>query len=498
VIESGKPYLQPLITEQMVRAAARSEEHGKLIERLGLCSLLVVPMIGKNGAVGALTLATAESRRQYAERDVAFARALADRAAIAVENSRLVRALEETALAEKRAAAASSQAREALEQASRAKDEFLATMSHELRTPLHSILGWANLLREQPRDEKILEQGLEVIERNAKTQERLIGDLLDVSRIISGKLRLAVARTSLWDVVHGAADVVRPAAESKGVRLLVDIDPDLPALVADAARLQQVVWNLLINGIKFTPQGGRIVVTAQWTNSKVLLQVRDTGSGIAPEHLPHVFERFLQVDSSATRRHGGLGLGLAIVRHVVEAHGGTVEAQSDGLGHGATFTVSLPILAIDVSAAETGAPAEVAEASVSPAPRTRLDGMRILVVEDDPDALELIKRVLVAAGAQVTAAATAPAALAAPTPFDVIVSDIGMAQMDGYALMKRIRSREIGGTIPSIALTAYARAEDAERAIRAGYQEHVAKPIEPSKLVAAVARWRPRPSSRAS
>lgn len=479
VIESGKPYLQPVITEQMIRAAAKDEEHAELIARLRLCSFLVVPMIGRTGPVGALTLATAESRRVYSERDVVFASALADRAAIAIENSRLVRALEETAAQ--------------LRAADRAKDEFLATMSHELRTPLNSILGWATILRQQPGDEEKLHRGLEVIERNARAQERLVSDLLDVSRIISGKLRLAVARTALCGVVHAAAEVVRPAAEGKGVRLIVDVDPDLPSLVGDPARLQQVVWNLLINGVKFTPRGGRVTVSARWIESKVLLQVRDTGIGIAPEHLPHVFERFRQVDSSTTRRHGGLGLGLAIVRHIVEAHGGSVEAQSDGLGQGATFTVTLSIGAIDTSEAEEAREAkkdrEEAEVSATPIPRGVLEGMRVLVVEDDADSMEVIREVLVGAGARVTAVSTAAAALAEPGPFDVILSDIGMAEMDGYELMKRVRSRVIGGDIPSIALTAYTRAEDRERARRAGYQEHLTKPVQPAKLVEAVARW---------
>ena len=249
----------------------------------------------------------------------------------------------------------SVRARRELEQASRAKDEFLATMSHELRTPLNAMLGWATILRSNglgPRDDATLARGLEVIERNARAQERLVGDLLDMSRIISGKLRLSLRRTEISSVIHAAADVVRPAAEAKGVRLVVDIDPDLGANVGDPDRLQQVIWNLLTNAVRYTPRGGRVTVTGERGPSGIRIRVRDTGSGIPSEHLPFVFERFRQIDSSTTRSQGGLGLGLAIVRHLVEAHGGSVEAESEGAGRGATFTITLPIRALDPAPAE--------------------------------------------------------------------------------------------------------------------------------------------------
>jgi signal transduction histidine kinase/ActR/RegA family two-component response regulator len=472
---------------------------------------IAVPLIKQGKVVGTLAVSDM-GPRHWSEDDVALVAEVAERTWAAVERARAEEAVRKSEQLARRHLGEASEARAQAEAANRAKDEFLATMSHELRTPLHSILGWATLLRQQPHDERRLDHGLEVIERNAKAQERLITELLDVSRIVTGKLALTLARTTLWDVVHAAAEVVRPAAESKGVRLLVDVDPDLPALLADSARLQQVVWNLLINAVRFTPHGGKVTIDAEREDSKVYLRVRDTGSGIAAEHLPHVFERFRQVDSSITRSHGGLGLGLAIVRHIVEGHGGAVEADSDGIGRGATFTIMLPIRAIDTTAqaadAEQAAQTKAGEgegqgqaqaaeqadteASRTPAPRQSLEGMRILLVEDDLDSLELIQQVLAHAGAKVTAVGSGSAALAAHGPFDVIMSDIGMPEMDGYALLQRIRSQESGGGVPAIALTAYARAEDAERARSAGYQEHLPKPIEPSKLVAALATWRPR------
>jgi PAS domain S-box-containing protein len=399
-------------------------------------------------------------------------------------------------------------ARSEAEAANRAKDEFLATMSHELRTPLNAILGWASILRMGPHDSAKLERGVQVIERNAKTQERIVGDLLDTSRIISGKLALTLARTALADVVSAATDVVRPAAESKGVRLVVDVASDLPELVADTARLQQVVWNLLINAVRHTPPGGCITVSGQRSASGLCLRVRDTGAGIAPEHLTRIFERFRQVDSSSTRGHGGLGLGLAIVRHLVEAHGGEVEAHSEGAGCGATFTVHLPVRAVDVSGAaaraEAGATPPLPEAGEPGrlGPGADLGGVSVLVVEDDRDSLEMVRVVLEGAGARVTPVANAPDALDAVQgggPFDIIVSDICMPEMDGYAMLRRLRAREPGreALVPAIALTAYVTADDAARARRAGFQEHLAKPIEAAKLIDVVRRWgRARPPVR--
>ncbi len=370
-------------------------------------------------------------------------------------------------------------AREALERMNRAKDEFLATMSHELRTPLNAISGWTTLLRRNPGDAAEVAHGLEVIERNAKTQMRIINDLLDISRIVNGKFQLAMTRTEISPVVHAAAEVVRPAAEGKGVRLVIDVDPEIGDTVADADRLQQIIWNLLINAVRFTPRGGRITVNAERNDSAMFIRVGDTGVGIARENLPHVFERFRQIDSSTTRTHGGLGLGLAIVRHLVEAHGGTVRAESEGLGHGTTFTVRIPIRATAESVQD--------DASLASAPD--LAGANVLVIDDEPDALELVRVVLEAAGARVSVAKSANEALDMNDAWDLIVSDIGMPLVDGYTYIERVRSRNSGGGPPAIALSAYARVEDVQRALRAGFQEHLAKPVDQRRLLEAASVW---------
>jgi len=391
-------------------------------------------------------------------------------------------------------------ARQEMERVNRAKDEFLATMSHELRTPLNAIYGWATILRRKPREEEKLERGLEAIERNAKAQTRLVSDLLDVSRIITGKLELKLRRTEVAPLILAAADVVRPAADGKGVRLVVDVDPQLGETVADPDRIQQIVWNLLTNAVRFTPRGGRVTVLGDRTASGVVIRVQDSGAGIAPEHLPHVFERFMQVDSSTTRAHGGLGLGLAIVRYLVEAHGGSVEAHSVGLGQGATFTVQLPIRAVSTVRDQARADAEQAALERTAPPSSgdvverpaNLRGVRVLVVDDDGDSLEVVRLVLATAGADVTTAASAREGfelLDARGPFDIIISDIGMPEMDGYAFMRGVRSRPVGANVPAIALTAYARAEDTERAKRAGYQEHLTKPVDERRLLDIVRTW---------
>jgi PAS domain S-box-containing protein len=407
-------------------------------------------------------------------------------------------------LREQLARAASERASRELERVSRAKDEFLATMSHELRTPLNAIQGWATLLQRKPREEDKLERGLDAIERNARAQTKLINDLLDVSRIITGKLRLSLLRTDLVPLLSAAADVVKPAADAKGVRLVVDIDPSLGSAMADSERIQQIMWNLLTNAVSFTPRGGRVTVTGQRGDSAIVIRVQDTGRGIAREHLPHVFERFMQVDSSTTRSHGGLGLGLSIVRHLVEAHGGVVEVTSEGLGKGAAFTVTLPVRAIDEAQPDSATAGGIAsEPPGSDRPtRPHLNNIRVLIVEDDPSSLDLLSTVLASGGARVTAVASAREALEALDAggsFDLVVSDIGMPEMDGYALIRRIRALESGAHLPAIALTAYARSEDAEKAIRAGYQEHLSKPIEESRLLSAVRTWSQRspPSARA-
>jgi signal transduction histidine kinase len=391
-----------------------------------------------------------------------------------------------------------------LERASRAKDEFLATLGHELRTPLNAMLGWATMLKRNPDDLEKVQRGIEVIERNVKAQERLVTDLLDVSRVVSGKLRLKMTRVSLADVVLAAVDVVRPASEAKGMQLVLDIDPEL-VTVGDSGRLQQVVWNLLTNAIRYTPARGRVTVTVQRQGRYDVVRIEDTGIGIAAEHLPYVFDRFRQVDSSTTRAHGGLGLGLALVRHLVEAHGGFVDVHSDGLGRGSVFTLSLPVRAVDAADAEApeGEFDATAEAALGEAPssssaeaesarlasssrlrRVELAGVHVLIVDDDPDSLDLVRIVLEESGAQVTAVSSAIEALQvfeAPDVFDVIVSDIAMPGMDGYAFVRHVRRR-----VPAVALTAYARAEDVERSLRSGYQAHLSKPVDSRKLVEVV------------
>jgi PAS domain S-box-containing protein len=400
--------------------------------------------------------------------------------------------------------ASEQSARQDAEAANRLKDEFLAMMSHELRTPLNAILGWSTLLRRGPRDEKSVDRALATIERNAKTQARLIEDILDVSRIISGKLRLDLQRVDMNAIARAAIDVVRPAADAKQVHLDLDVEPEeeLGRLAGDADRLQQVVWNLLSNAVKFTPPGGTVALRVEQVGSAERVTVRDTGSGILPEHLPFIFERFRQADSSTTRRHAGLGLGLAIVRHLVEMHGGTVTVESGGAGLGATFTVTLPFRAVlDAHAnAYVGEHADADAGSIPPPsqPATALSGIRILVVDDDEDSRILLQAVLERVGAFVHVADSAPAAIALleSHPVDVMISDIGMPHEDGYSLMQRVRALPAhrGGHVRALALTAYARGEDARRAHQAGYQTHLAKPADVDELTREVARLAIDPS----
>jgi PAS domain S-box-containing protein len=378
------------------------------------------------------------------------------------------------------------------QEANRLKDEFLATVSHELRTPLTAVLGWSHLLRGGQLDGGGAARALETIERNARAQAQLIDDLLDVSRIVTGKLRLDLTPVAPHSFIEPAVEAVRPAAEAKGVRLQKLLDTGAEAVLGDPARLQQVVWNLLSNAVKFTPRGGRVEVRLERVNSRLEIAVSDTGAGIAPEFLPHVFERFRQADQRTTRRHGGLGLGLSIVRHLVELHGGTVRADSPGEGAGATFTVSLPVAPVYRREAAEGR-AHPAARDALPAHECpeRLDGLRLLVVDDEPDARELLAVGLGQCGAEVVTAASARAAVEALTQerFDVLVSDIGMPGEDGYELIRRLRAlpAESGGRTPAVALTAYARTEDRLRAMRAGFEMHVSKPVELTELVVVIA-----------
>jgi signal transduction histidine kinase/ActR/RegA family two-component response regulator len=383
-------------------------------------------------------------------------------------------------------------ARSEAEAANRIKDEFLATLSHELRTPLTSLLGWSSVLREAKRDEKVLNQGLEAIDRNARVQAQLIDDLLDVSRIVSGKLNLEVRPLDITSVTRAAINVVRPAADAKGISLDFWAEPGLGAISADSARLHQIIWNLLSNAVKFTPHGGKICVRVEQDGADARVTVKDTGQGIEPEFLPRVFDRFLQADSSTTRSFGGLGLGLAIVRHLVELHGGTVSAQSDGLNKGATFSATFPLLAERVE------PFTMPHSETNGLENHSLDGLRVLLVDDEVEAREIISTVMTRTGAEVTACHSASEALATLLEWkpDVILSDIAMPDEDGYSFIGKVRSlpRDKGGETPAAALSAYARDIDRRQALAAGYQMHIAKPIAANKLVTMVARLAGRES----
>jgi signal transduction histidine kinase/ActR/RegA family two-component response regulator len=381
-------------------------------------------------------------------------------------------------------------AREAAEAGNRAKDEFLAVLSHELRTPLNAVYGWARMLRTGQVSAERTQRALDAIERNANAQVQLIDDLLDVSRVIAGKMRLDVRSVQLKAVVEGALDAVRPAAEAKGIRIQSMLDPRAGPITGDPARLQQVVWNLLINAVKFTAKGGRVQVHVQRVNSHIEIVVTDTGRGVDPELLPFIFDRFRQADSSTTRTHGGLGLGLALVKHLVELHGGTVVAQSDGGGKGATFIVKLPVAIAAVVEGSVPRVHPTAPMIEAPLPGAGLGGMRVLVVDDDEDALDLATAILTAKGARVRTCTSAAAALVIIQDWhpDVLVSDIEMPEEDGYALIRKVRRLDgADAKIPAVALTAYGRIQDRMISLTAGYNMHVPKPVDPGELTTIIA-----------
>ncbi len=390
----------------------------------------------------------------------------------------------EALLASERAARAEA------ERANRMKDEFLATVSHEIRTPLNAILGWAQLLQTGHVSDSELAEGLEIIERNSRAQAQLIDDLLDMSRLVSGKMRLEIKPVDLGAVIAAVLDTVRPSAEAKSIEITTDIRRDVPTLLADPMRIQQIIWNLLSNAIKFTPSDGKIQVRALRSGRQIELVVADTGQGISPAFLPYVFDRFQQADSSSRREHGGLGLGLAIVKQLVELHGGTVRAESAGLNRGATFRFTLPVAARGLPAQESPAP-ESAHENSEPTQPALLSGLKVLVVDDVADSRSLVNRILRKSGAAVLEASSAGDALdiLSHEHPDVLLSDIGMPQLDGYDFIRQVRSlpRAAGSGIPAAALTAMARSEDRTRALLAGFQSHIAKPIDASELLAVVA-----------
>jgi signal transduction histidine kinase/ActR/RegA family two-component response regulator len=379
-------------------------------------------------------------------------------------------------------------AHEMAEAVNRDKDEFIAVVSHELRAPLNAILGWARILKIGKYNAKTFEHAVDVIERSARTQQRLIEDLLDTARVIRGKLRLETKPVDLARVIEASADSVHPAAEAKGIDLKVKLRGKNNVVTGDADRLQQVVWNLLSNAVKFTPEGGQVEIQLERADPYLQIIVRDTGKGISRDFLPYIFDRFQQADLASRRRHSGLGLGLALVRHLVELHGGTVEAESAGEGQGSTFRVRLPLPALRQGVDGKKQSARDKSAAIS---SYSLDGVRALVVDDDPDARDLVATLLRQYGAQVTTAASAPEALGClknsdPVAFpEILISDIGMPEEDGYSLIESIRRLppEEGGSIPAIALTAYGRASDRIKALSAGFQTHMPKPVEPTELV---------------
>jgi signal transduction histidine kinase/CheY-like chemotaxis protein len=474
VLRTGKPELYEDITDELLVRSTNDLEKLAILREVGPKSAIIAPLKTRGKLLGVLSLVSAESGRRYDASHLSLAMELAERAGGALENARLYRAAQESA--------------QAAERASRAKDEFLATVSHELRTPLNAIVGWASLLKARVTDPAFV-RPVEIIHRNAEAQVKIIDDILDVSRVITGKFRIDARPTDMVVIARDAIEVVRPSALAKAIEIQFSTVKDFCLLVADPERLQQVVWNLLSNAVKFTSTGGKICVKIGQERSNVTLSVTDTGAGIDPEFLPFVFDRFSQADPTITRRVGGLGLGLALVRHIVELHGGNASASSSGRGNGATFTITLPVRAVSPHAVES-ASISTAATSVSPAVGS-LSGVNVLIVDDEPDARELLGVVLTNAGANVQTARSAAEGLMVLQRFrpDVLVSDIGMPDEDGFAFIQKVRRLPAneGGAVPAVALTAYTRDEDRARAKDAGYDLHVGKPVNPSALAATVA-----------
>jgi len=473
VVRTRRPEIVARITDAYLSAIAQNAEQLALFRRLSPRSWIIVPLVANERVLGALTLAITESARRYRQADLSFATVMAAHTASAIENARLYREAQS--------------ARAAAESANRAKDEFLSTLSHELRNPLNAVHGWATLIERGQLGAAQTHRAVEVIVRNVNAQIRLVDDLLDMSRVVSGRMRLVVQPVDLRDLIDDALEAVRHAAEAKGIRLQPVLE--IPGLLVsgDPGRLQQIVWNLLENAVKFTPKGGRVQVQLQRVRSHVEIIVSDTGQGIAAEVLPYVFDRLRQGETGSARGHGGLGIGLGLVRHLVELHGGSVYAESPGEGQGATFVVKLPLMV-----AETRQQA-VAHAERSPVENASLKGARIVVVDDDPTAVELIRDVLVQAGAEVIECRSADEALQAVVRSrpNAIVSDIEMPGQDGYSLIRKVRALgpELGGKTPAVALTAFGRSEDRIRSLTAGFNNHVSKPVDPAELTAIIASF---------
>ncbi|HEY6081547.1 MAG TPA: PAS domain S-box protein [Polyangiaceae bacterium] len=479
VMRTGVPLLHAHVSEEELRERARDDdERLRSLKSIGMRSVMHAPIRRRHRVVGVLSLSAADSGRRYDERDMTLALELGTRIGAFLENASLYER------AQAAAASAAAAAHEA-ETAGRLKDEFLATVSHELRTPLNAILGWSSLLKARE-DSSSIEKGVDVIHRNAKAQSKIIEDILDVSRIITGKLRLELAPVDLATVITDAIEVVRPSAAAKNISVEFRHPEETGLLIGDAERLQQVLWNLLSNAVKFNEAGGRIWIVLGRKDSSITLTVSDNGKGIELDFLPYVFERFKQADGSTTRRFGGLGLGLAIVRHIVELHGGRVAVKSAGPGQGSSFELNLPVRAtLPTADAPPERPSRAPSSSGLPAQRD-LGGVRVLVIDDERDARELLELVLTRAGARVETAGSAAAGFAALETFrpDIIVSDVGMPDEDGYTLLQRVRSSQAPyAKTPAIALTAYTRREDRARALAMGFNSHLGKPVNPVDLM---------------
>ena len=470
VVRTATPAMTSEVTDEMIVAAARGDlERIGLVRSLGLKSYLCVPLTAHGRAIGALTLATAESGRRYTEDDLRLAQDIASRAALAVENARSY---------------------EQVQRANRLKDEFLATLSHELRTPLNAISGYARLALGGVVTGQKLAQALQTIDRNATALTQMVEDMLDVSRIVAGKMRLNVQPVEVPLILHEAIETIKPAADAKRIKLQSVIDPQVGPISGDPDRLRQILWNLLSNAVKFTPKEGHVQVRLERINSSVEITISDTGVGIDADFLPHVFEMFRQGDARSTRQHLGLGLGLAIVRNLVDLHGGTVYASSGGPGTGATFRVRLPVMIVHPELREEKRVHPRHERAPSFERLPDLSGTHVLAIDDEADALRLLVDILEAAGARVTTATSGAAGfekLRASRP-DVILTDLGMPLMDGFELIRRLResSDRRVREIPAAALTAYGRSEDRARSLQAGFEMHLGKPIDPIELASAV------------
>jgi PAS domain S-box-containing protein len=468
VIRTGKPAMMESVPLEWLAARAHDDEHLRILVEYKLTSYICVPLVSASGTLGAMTFAYAESGRHYTQRDLFFAEDLAARAALAFEN----------ALAYRRA-----------HDANRLKDEFLATLSHELRTPLNAIVGYAHMLSMGILDDERQAKAIAVVKRNSEALGQIIADVLDVSRITSGKLRLDVRPVDLEDLLRNAVATMQPAADAKNVSLELRVHAPVGKASGDPDRLQQVVWNLLSNAVKFTAPGGHVHIGLAQTDDSVEVIVRDNGQGIDPSFLPHIFERFRLADSRSSREYGGLGLGLAIVRELIELHGGSVSAASEGLGKGATFRVRLPRTMAESRPADRGAKV------FTPSPDQELPrllrGVRILAVDDEEDALGLLRVVLETAGAEVVTARSAHDAveLLKCSHYHIVIADLAMPLTDGFELIRTIREKlpPPANRIPAAALTAYARSEDRLSALASGFQAHIAKPVNPTELVLAVA-----------